>query len=191
VRLRFWRARGLLSTSGGRELATVVGEWTRKASAVGAVGDDLAAGAGDEDMANWSCACFCSAHAREREQGLEVGFEEEQNESADGGRFIDRGALGRSIGTAHRERVLAHVTMSCIRTRLTVSGNLPRWTRCLQCRNMSQHASLQLRLSRTLCLAAPLHHRRQLTNRPSAPAFCRTPARASPQPWRSRCRATT
>lgn len=31
VRLRFWRARGLLSTSGGRELATVVGEWLRKA----------------------------------------------------------------------------------------------------------------------------------------------------------------
>lgn len=31
VLLRFWRARGLLSTSGGRELATVLGEWLRNA----------------------------------------------------------------------------------------------------------------------------------------------------------------
>jgi hypothetical protein len=28
---RFWRARGLLSTSGGKELATVLGEWLRNA----------------------------------------------------------------------------------------------------------------------------------------------------------------
>lgn len=31
VRLRFWRASRLLSTSGGRLLETVEGEWTRKA----------------------------------------------------------------------------------------------------------------------------------------------------------------
>lgn len=55
VRLRFWRASGLLSTSGGRELATVVGECTRKArpAFIGLErlpddGEEEGAGAGDE-----------------------------------------------------------------------------------------------------------------------------------------------
>lgn len=38
VRLRFWRARGLLSTSGGILFATVSGECTRNAKSVVAVG---------------------------------------------------------------------------------------------------------------------------------------------------------
>ena len=57
VRLRFWRARGLLSTSGGILFATVSGECTRNAKSVVAVHDGLAArllpgldatGSGDE-----------------------------------------------------------------------------------------------------------------------------------------------
>lgn len=56
MRLRFWRARGLLSTSGGILFATVSGECTRNAKSVVAVHDGLAArlpgldatGSGDE-----------------------------------------------------------------------------------------------------------------------------------------------
>jgi hypothetical protein len=58
VRLRFWRARGLLSTSGGCLFATVSGECTRNAKSV-ATGlarlpiEGDATGRGEEaDMAN-------------------------------------------------------------------------------------------------------------------------------------------
>lgn len=59
VRLRFWRARGLLSTSGGILFATVSGECTRNAKSVVAVGGlarlpmNDATGSGDEgDISN-------------------------------------------------------------------------------------------------------------------------------------------
>ena len=49
VRLRFWRARGLLSTSGGRALAMVSCEWTRNANDVLGVREE-ACGEDDGDV---------------------------------------------------------------------------------------------------------------------------------------------
>lgn len=61
VRLRFCRARGLLSTSGGRLRCTVSGEWTRNARLldVGLESTDLAVPgdvAEEEGEAEWSIA---------------------------------------------------------------------------------------------------------------------------------------